>query len=199
MEIANYSELFGIEPNEIKPAKNTLLIANPVLDEVWFNRSVIYLTSFDKDIMGFVQNKLFPFTLNSVVDTFKSFPDIPLYCGGPVEGDRLFFLHTLGGIISESEYIGNGISIGGDMLSVLSYLSAGNKIDGYIKFFLGYSGWSKEQLKMEVRTQTWGVLQPQGDDFMYAANNEKMWRKYLNQLGEGYASWLRVPPSPIFN
>lgn len=201
MEKINYSDIYGITPNKKGFDKNRILVANPLLDDVWFSHSVIYLAAFDEqnDIMGFVQNKPFPFTLNSVSDTFKHFPDIPVYCGGPVEPDRLFFLHTLGNAIIDSQYIGNGISIGGDIISLLAYLSAGNKIDGYVKFFLGYSGWGASQLKMEIKTQSWGVIEPQKDNILYSCEDEKMWRNYVKELGEGYSSWLRVPPSPIFN
>ena len=168
MEKITYSDIYGITPNKKIAEKNRLLVANPLLDDVWFNRSVVYLAAFDSydDIMGFVQNKPFPFTLNSVSDTFKDFKDIPVYCGGPVEPDRLFFLHTLGNTIIDSKYIGNGISIGGDLISLLAYLSAGNKIDGYVKFFLGYSGWSAEQLQMEIKTESWGVADLKGDEIL---------------------------------
>lgn len=201
MEKINYFDLFGITPNENPAEQNRLLVANPLLDEVWFNRSVIYLAicNEEENVMGFVQNKPFPFALNSVVDIFKGMPEIPLYCGGPVAPEQLFFLHTLGSVITGSQYIGNGISIGGDIHSVLAYISAGNKIDGYIKFFLGYSGWSVEQLKMELKTDSWGVVNLKGDDILYAKESEKMWRKYTVELGEGYSSWLKVPASPIFN
>ena len=90
MENVNYSDLFGITPNKKSADKNRILVANPLLDDVWFSRSVVYLAAFEgeNDIMGFVQNKPFPFTLNSVSPTFKDFADIPVYCGGPVEPDR---------------------------------------------------------------------------------------------------------------
>ena len=201
MENVNYSDLFGITPNKKSADKNRILVANPLLDDVWFSRSVVYLAAFngENDIMGFVQNKPFPFTLNSVSETFKNYPPIPVYCGGPVEPDRLFFLHTLGSAIIDSQYIGNGISRGGDLISLLAYLSAGNKIDGYVKFFLGYSGWSASQLKMEIKNQSWGVIEPKMDDILYSREEEKMWKKYVKELGEGYLSWLKVPPLPIFN
>lgn len=201
MEKITYSDIYGITPNKKIAEKNKILVANPLLDDPYFNRSVIYLATFDSydDIMGFVQNKPFPFTLNSVSDTFKEFKDIPVYCGGPVEPDRLFFLHTLGNTIIDSQYIGNGISIGGDLISLLAYLSAGNKVDGYIKFFLGYSGWSAEQLQMEIKTESWGVTDLKGDNILYSSEDTKMWKKYVKELGEGYSSWLRVPPLPIFN
>lgn len=201
MDKITYSDIYGITPNNKIAEKNRILVANPLLDDPYFNRSVVYLATFDSydDIMGFVQNKPFPFTLNSVSDTFKEFKDIPVYCGGPVEPDRLFFLHTLGSTIIDSQYIGNGISIGGDLISLLAYLSAGNKVDGYIKFFLGYSGWSAEQLQMEIRTESWGVTEPKDDNILYLREDAKMWNNYVKALGKGYSSWLRVPPSPIFN
>jgi putative transcriptional regulator len=201
MEELDYTNLYGITPNRKQAEKNRILVANPLLDDVCFSRSVVYLAVVEgeDDIMGFVQNKPYPFTLNSVSETFKDYPDIPVYCGGPVEPDRLFFIHTLGNIIPDSRYIGNGISVGGDLVSLLAYISAGNKIDGYVKFFLGYSGWSAEQLKDELKTESWGVIEPQGDNILYSKENEKMWRNYVEKLGKGYSSWLRVPPAPEFN
>ncbi|MBR2475140.1 MAG: YqgE/AlgH family protein [Bacteroidaceae bacterium] len=201
MEELNYSDLFGITPNRKLVQKNMILVANPLLEDVCFARSVVYLATLEHgdNIMGFVQNKPYPFMLDSVSDTFKDFKNIPVYCGGPVEPDRLFFLHALGNIIPDSQYIGNGISIGGDIVSLLAYLSAGNKIEGYVKFFLGYSGWSVNQLLREIKEESWGVTDLYGDRILYSKENEKMWRNYTLRLGDGYSAWLRVPPMPEFN
>lgn len=200
MEVKSFSDIYGIKSNGVKPSSGKILVANPMLEENTFNRSVIYLTEHGGNVgaMGFVLNKPLPFTLNSVFDKFDWLPDIPVYSGGPVENDHLFYIHNLGNIITDSLHIAGGISLGGDITSVISYISAGNKVEGYIKFFLGYSGWSEGQLQMEIKTQSWGVGIPQADDLL-TADGEPLWRRSVQNLGNGYSSWLKIPYSPMLN
>ncbi|MEG1574802.1 MAG: YqgE/AlgH family protein [Bacteroidales bacterium] len=200
MEIKNYSDIYKIKPNKLKPLPGNILVANPIIEETYFNRSVICLIENDdkNGAMGLVLNKPMPFTLNSVFDKFNKLPDIPVYCGGPIGNDRLLYLHNLGGMIADSLYISDGISVGGDILSLISYISAGNKVDGYIKFFLGYSGWNSEQLQMEIKTQSWGVGTSCKKDLL-TADGEPFWRRSVENLGEGYSPWLKFPYSPMLN
>lgn len=60
---------------------------------------------------------------------------------------RLFYIHTLGRIVSGSIEIAEGLYIGGDIEEILSYIRRGNTVEGHIKFFLGYSGWEAGQFR----------------------------------------------------
>lgn len=198
--MVNFSDIYGIRPNHDAPAKGKILVANPLIMEKYFKRSVVYIIEEGKDDMyaGVVLNKKSKYTLADIVSEAEDFPEIPVYRGGPVGMNNLFYLHCLGNMLTGSVHIGGNIYMGMEMLPVISYMSAGNRTDGFIKFFLGFSGWSPGQLKMEIATDSWGV----GNlpyPYKCLKYDEELWRKSVLSLGSGYASWLRVPPSYSYN
>ena len=80
----------------------TLLVATPsVMGDVNFHRAVVLLVNHkDSGSIGFIINKKIEYTLDEVMDGVQS--KQPLYFGGPVEPDNLFYIHTLGNQISNS-------------------------------------------------------------------------------------------------
>ena len=87
---------------------------------------------------------------------FKYIDEIPLYKGGPIATDTLFYLHTLADIPGAIS-ICTGLYLNGDFEEIKRYILQGNKISEHIRFFLGYSGWESEQLSNEIRENTWLV------------------------------------------
>lgn len=195
-----FSDIYGIHPNRIAPSKGKILVASPLITEKYFKRSVIYIIEESKNDMfaGVVLNKKSRYTLADIVSEVEDYPEIPVYRGGPVGSNNLFYLHCLGNMFTGSIHIGGNIYMGMEMLPVLSYLSAGNKPDGYIKFFLGFSGWSPGQLKMEIATDSWGVGHLP-NQYKCLKNDDEIWHKSVLSLGKGYEPWLRVPRTLSYN
>lgn len=194
------SDIYAIQANKEKPGKGKVLVASPFITEKCFKRSVVYLFEEGEDdtYIGLVLNKKSGCFLGDIIREIKWLPKIPVYLGGPVGTNRLLYLHCMGNIFTDSVHIKENIYLGTDLLSVISYISAGNKIDGYVKFFLGYSGWGAGQLKMEIATEGWGVANLQNSDSCLKYDNS-LWRKSVITLGEGYSSWLRIPGSYNYN
>ena len=82
-----------------------LLVATPsVIGDFNFHRSIILLTNYQKSgSVGFILNKKLDYLLNDVMEGFDC--EFPLYFGGPVEQDNLFYIHTLGDKILNSRLI----------------------------------------------------------------------------------------------
>ena len=100
--------------------------------------------------MGFVLNKKTDLIVNSFFKEFAEFPEIPIYLGGPVSPNRLFFIHSLGdNIIPDALKINDYLYFDGDFNALKRYILNGHPIDGKVKFFLGYSGWTEGQLNHE--------------------------------------------------
>lgn len=196
----NISDIYGIQPNHEPPEKGKILVASPFIMEKCFRRSVIYLLDEGEDDIyaGVVLNKKSKYSLGDIVHEARQFPKIPIYQGGPVGTNRLLYLHCLGNMFTGSVHIGGNIYMGVEMLPVISYLSAGNKADGYIKFFLGFSGWSSGQLKMEIATESWGVGKL-AYPYKCLKNDDALWRKSVVSLGKGYSPWLKIPYSYNYN
>ena len=71
-----------------------------------------------------------------------------------------------------------------------------NKND--IKFFLGYSGWEKNQLRGELDENSWLLSKNfKTKDILETSN--VFWKKKINEFGEYYKIWSNSPDNPNLN
>ena len=191
-------DIFKIQSNNMLPSRGRILISEPFLRDATFGRSVILLVDHtDEGSMGLVINKQLPLFLNDIIMEFKYLDEIPLYKGGPIATDTLFYLHTLSNIPG-SISISKGLYLNGDFDEIKKYISQGNKISECIRFFLGYSGWDSEQLNNEIRENTWLVSEEE-KSYLMKNNIKDMWRTALEKLGSKYETWSRFPQVPTLN
>ena len=192
--------IFQIESNKIHPRKGDLLISAPFLKDFYFARSVILMIeNNDEGSMGIVLNKSFSnfMTLNEVIPELASLPPIPLYKGGPVERKTLFYLHSFSEL-KDALPLGNGLYVNGDFEQMKRYLLCGGATQGYIRFFMGYTGWQKGQLKQEIETNTWIINKDSRLDLLNM-NLRDLWKESLCDMGGKYAVWSHYPKYPIMN
>jgi len=118
----------------IRKLRKRLII--PVTDRS-FNRSVVLLTSHDIDgSVGFIFNKPLDLCISDLIPEIDS--DIPVYNGGPVAKDNLYFVHNIPNLIPTSQKISEDLYWGGDF-NILKQLLINNKLKNKdIRFFLGY-------------------------------------------------------------
>lgn len=180
------------------PSRGKVLISEPFLRDSTFGRSVILLIDHTSDgSMGLIMNKQMPLLLNDIVKEFKYIDDIPLYKGGPMSTDTLFYLHTFPNIDGALPICKN-LHMNGDFNAIKKYILQGNPISGSIRFFLGYSGWEHEQLMNEIKENTWIIGKNEVSNLM-SHNIDKMWKESLGMLGSKYETWSRFPLVPSFN
>ena len=175
------------------------VISDPFLCDQMFGRSVILLVDHTKEgTMGLVLNKALPLFLNDVLKDFDYPQDIPIYKGGPISTDTLFYLHTLDNVAG-SLAIGKGMYLNGDFEAIKAYLMQGNPVQGRIRFFLGYSGWEYEQLCQEIEENTWLVGKEENDSLLDVKSSTGLWKNALGKLGSKYEMWSRFPQIPTLN
>ncbi len=191
--------IFKIETNNVLPSRGKILISEPFLRDKTFGRSVILLIDHTMDgTMGLVLNKPLPLSLNDVLSEFKYMDNIPLYKGGPLNVDTLFYLHTLSDI-EGSLPVGKGIYLNGDFNAIKDFILQGNSFEGKVRFFLGYSGWEYEQLISEIKENTWLVAREEPSSYMDVKESETLWKTSLEKLGGKYETWSRFPQIPTMN
>ena len=184
-------DIFKIQSNNVLPSRGRILISEPFLRDATFGRSVILLVDHtDEGSMGLVINKQLPLFLNDIIMEFKYLDEIPLYKGGPIATDTLFY--------PDSISISKGLYLNGDFDEIKKYILQGNKISECIRFFLGYSGWDSEQLNNEIRENTWLVSEEE-KSYLMKNNIKDMWRTALEKLGSKYETWSRFPQVPTLN
>lgn len=191
-------DIFKIQSNNVLPSRGKILISEPFLRDATFGRSVILLVDHSEEgSMGLVINKQLPLLLNDIIMEFKYLNEIPLYKGGPVATDTLFYLHTLAEVPG-SISISKDLYLNGDFDEIKKYILQGNEINEHIRFFLGYSGWESEQLYNEIKENTWLVSEEE-KSYLMKDNTKDMWRNALEKLGSKYETWSRFPQVPTLN
>lgn len=176
----------------LKPKKGRLLIAEPaILNDFSFNRGIILLTEYtENNAVGFIINKPLQYTVHDILPEIDC--NFTVYKGGPVEEDNLYFVHRIPDLIPNSIKINEEIYWGGNFDS-LKELLVNKKIKSTdIRFFLGYSGWSAQQLDDELETNSWFVSE---NDFqnIFSTDNKTLWKNKLLQRGGKYKIWANAP------
>lgn len=196
------SLLFNIDiSTRAIPRTGSLLVAEPFLRERYFHHAVICLVDYEPrgSAMGIVLNNRTSYTLQDLLPSVKSKIPVPIYCGGPMSCDRLYFMHTLGDLIPDFREITPGLSIGGDFDAMLSIVNDGYAADGHLRFFLGYSGWGVEQLDGELLKNVWAVTDIPSVTDILSGEEDAYWHRIVRSMGSRYRGWLYHPRNPHSN
>jgi putative transcriptional regulator len=191
-------DYFKIETNDLAPDKGRILIAEPFLSDMYFKRSIVLITEHNhQGSVGFVLNKPVNLDISELIGDFPSF-DCPFSIGGPVGTNTLHFIHTLGHLIPNSIHVYDNIWWGGDF-EVLKDLIKNEVIaSNQVRFFLGYSGWTANQLEEELMQNSWLVTEMDSNVLMRHNMNE-IWKDMLLALGSKYKMWINSPENPSLN
>ena len=192
-----FQDLFKIRGNRKKLEIGNILIAEPFLEGKYFSRSVIFMVEHDeKGSIGFVLNKPMSFTTSDLVTELAGV-DFPVYIGGPVEQNQLYYLHKHPEL-EDALPVVDGIYWGGDF-TVLAQMLQEDKIQpGEIRFFAGYSGWDAGQLERELEENTWMIGDITNKKFFELPNTD-LWESSMSELGGRYRIWANFPKDPIMN
>lgn len=145
--------VFQVESNKVLPQQGSILISSPFMNDYHFTRAVVLLIEHnDEGSMGIIMNKDFRYhiLLNDLIPELEFAQRVPVYKGGPVSRETIFFLHTLKDLEGALP-LGNGLYLNGDFNAVQQYILDGKPIEGVIRFFAGYAGWDHGQLAKEIK------------------------------------------------
>lgn len=178
--------------SDSKPHKGDLLIAEPsILNDDSFNRSIIILTEHNaSNSVGFILNRPLKFTIQDIIPEIEC--SFTVYQGGPVEQDNLYFIHKIPDLIPDSIQVSNDIYWGGNFTSLKTLLQENEIKNTDIRFFLGYSGWSSNQLKEELVNNSWFVSENDFENIL-SVDNKTLWKNKLLQKGGEYKIWANAP------
>lgn len=182
----------------ILPTQGTLLVSEPFLLDSYFKRAVVLLSEHDdKGTLGFILNKPTDVKLNDAVEDFPEF-DVPLYFGGPVETDTLFYIHTLGKTLEGSKEIIRGLWWGGNYDQLKFLIDTKQIIPNQIRFYAGYSGWEPKQLDSELKEKSW-LVSNATLKFTFFDNAKLLWSSVLRSMGSEFAILANFPEDPSLN
>ena len=197
--MTDISKYLKIKSNNIAPSRGKLLISEPFLNDYYFKRSVILLAEHnDEGSFGIIMNKpVVDMKFNEVINNFPNF-NTQLYLGGPVKNDSLFFVHTLGSKISNSNEIIDGLYWGGDINEVKELIMMGYLNENNIRYYVGYSGWESKQLEEELKKNSW-LVSAMNVKNLLNTKPDNLWKASLDTLGSDYEIWNNFPSNPEMN
>ena len=183
-----------------KLSNGKLLVADPsIIGDFSFTRAVILLAEHnDEGSVGFILNKPMTHDLRTFVPEISQ--PFSVFEGGPVDQDRLYYVHSRQDCIPNSKPISQELAWGGDFDVIMTMINSRELSSEDIKFFLGYSGWSCDQLKDEIKQKTWIVLD-EGDKKanISISNDASFWKSKMIRLGGRYILWANSPSHPHLN
>jgi putative transcriptional regulator len=181
-----------------KPQKGQVLLAEPFLNDPYFRRTVIFLCEHNTEgSFGFVLNNYIDVDLEQIMENMPSFQG-RISIGGPVRNSNLYYLHTLGETIDESVEIIPGVFMGGNFDTLKKMLITGKIDKDQVRFFVGYSGWSPEQLENEIKSNSWFVTSVPKEVVMNSEVND-LWKTIMKSMGRKGQMLANMPEDPSLN
>ncbi|HHZ83962.1 MAG TPA: YqgE/AlgH family protein [Nitrospirales bacterium] len=180
--------------------KGIFLIADPKLRDPNFSQTVVLLCEHnDQGSLGVVVNRPTTLRLSEAIpsiDGTRSTLDV-IYSGGPVQPDHIMTLCRGEEQVPESEHVADGIYLGGS-LTVLEDMLASLSSPNSIRAYVGYAGWSSNQLESELGESSWKLV-PADQKFVFDMEPARVWSTLLASLGEEYSIYASMPPDPTMN
>lgn len=191
--------ILDLDPeNRLQPARGRLLVSEPYLPDPYFRRTVVLLCEHNEEgTFGFVLNRHMDMAVN---DLMENMPPIgsQVGIGGPVQSGNLYYLHTLGKRIEGSLEIIDGVFTGGDYDQLCGVLKADGRLTRHVRFFVGYSGWGKDQLEKELSEKSWLVARGDKKRIMDIRTTD-LWGATLRGMGRSFAPLANFPDDPTLN
>jgi len=170
-----------------KPIRSgTILLAEPFMMDPNFKRTAVLLVDHGDDgSIGFILNRESDVRIDELVDDFPEF-DAPVYVGGPVGRDTVHYLHRKGDLLEGSDEVVKGVFWGGDY-ERLKFLVRQQLIDPRdIRFFVGYSGWSDDQLEQELSLGSW-VTAYMDANYLFKSPSDTLWSQVMDHKGNAFS------------
>jgi len=183
--------------NNVAPAVGKLLIAEPFLSDPNFARAVVLLCEHgDEGSVGFILNHATELTLSDLLPEMIN-KNIPVYQGGPVQMDTLHMLHRMPERLGGSEII-PGVYWGGSYDAMQEIVLTNDYKPSDLRLFVGYAGWTKDQLTKEVDESSW-IITDAKPDILFDTAAKNMWKEAVKTLGKEYSFMENMPVNPLLN
>ena len=181
--------------------KGSFLIANPVLPDPNFSRTVVLLCNHNEEgSFGLVINRNSGLTSSEVFSSSEllSGYECDVYIGGPVSPAQVFYLVRCPRPLPELEEVSPGIHMGMSWDALEHVLPNIENPNVSLRFFMGYSGWGSGQLGEEMNQRSWLTCDAQ-DRYVFTSCEEDVWPGAVQSLGKEYEYLLQAPVDPRNN
>ncbi|MEY4992381.1 MAG: hypothetical protein RI948_1261 [Bacteroidota bacterium] len=173
------------------PKQGSLLLADPHLTEDFFQRAAILLVAHDtSESFGLVLNHPTELLLSDLFEHIEL--DLPIYNGGPVAPEQLFYLHRFAHIKGATR-VTEHLYFGGDWQEVLTNAIVLKKPENHLRLFAGYSGWGAGQLIDELEDCAWICTTLFQDKALFTEAPSNLWKKCMLAQAPNLAMFAHFP------
>ena len=177
--------------SKIAPQKGSLLLADPHLTEDFFQRATILLIAHDQtESFGLVLNHPSELVLSDLFEHIDL--DLPIFTGGPVAPEQLFFLHRFSNIKGATR-ISDDLFFGGDWKEVLINAIVLKNPATHLRLFSGYAGWGAGQLEHELADHAWVCTLDFHVQNIFKEDPSRLWKKCMLEQGPELAQFAHFP------
>lgn len=172
-------------PIQSKNAKDLgagkLLVASRDLADPNFTETVVLLIHYDAEgVVGLILNRRTNIPLSRVLE-LKAAKDRsdPVYLGGPVEAAAVFALFQSPAKLEGAEHIFGGVyQISTKTLFEKTISSRPDP--GVFHVYLGYAGWTNDQLRKEVELGAWFIFQADART-VFDSDPDSLWSRMIRK------------------
>lgn len=186
------------ETREVASTAGRLLVAEPMLGDPNFDRTVVLMVEHTADgAMGLVLNRPTDLPVRDALPAWEGRVTAPavLHVGGPVEERSGWCLARLAPGLAPPSFLPVLGDVGLLDLEIdptdLAGLTAA-------RLYAGYSGWGPGQLEHELAQDAWIVVDAMGDD-PFLPNADELWNRILTRQGGHLARLSLFPRDPSLN
>jgi putative AlgH/UPF0301 family transcriptional regulator len=158
-----------------------LLVASRGLGDPDFAGTVVLLVHYDeKGALGLILNRRTDIPLSRVLDleAAKDRSD-PIYLGGPVGPSAVFALFASSAKMEKAENIFGGVYLISDKALFEQTISA-RPDPGVFHVYLGYAGWTQDQLRTEAQSGAWFVF-PADAATVFNSDPDSLWLQMIQK------------------
>ena len=158
-----------------------LLVASRSLGDPDFAGTVVLLVRYDeKGALGLILNRRTDVPLSRVLDldAAKDRSD-PVYLGGPVGPSAVFALFKSSAKMEKAENILGGVYLISDKALFEQTISA-RPDPGVFHVYLGYAGWTQDQLRTEAQSGAWFVF-PADAATVFNSDPDSLWLQMIQK------------------
>ena len=160
--------------------KGNLLVATEGLMDPNFAHAVVLVCEHGPEgTMGLIVNRPLEVALAEVLpDSFGALPELgSVHQGGPVQQDHLLFLHGLQKPGLDVHPVCAGVFLGGDP-EILKQVLSTDPSSGFLRCYLGYSGWGPGQFERELEEGAWTIRKGSAKE-IFSGDGELLWKRLL--------------------
>jgi putative transcriptional regulator len=168
------------DARDLGPGK--LLVASRDLHDRNFAKTVILLTHYDdQGVVGLILNRRTEVALSRVLEGYQGAKDRSdlAYLGGPVEVPAIFALLQSQAKIEGADRIFGGVYLISTKPLFEQTLSAKPSPEVF-HVYLGYAGWTKDQLRGEVELGAWFVF-PADAGAVFNSDPSSLWPQMIRK------------------